>query len=142
MATLMRRTEVVTWAPILSSFSRRLPTVALARQVCFETLSAQVLHQHISAGGQGEPELIGPEGVGGGAIGKQVQLLLLDAVSHPTAGTVGLLIEGLSGVVVDRQGGDHEAGVGATGQDLGFGHHPTLSGPALERVVALTTYRL
>ena len=38
MATLMRRTEVVIWAPILSSFSRRLPTVALARQVCCKAL--------------------------------------------------------------------------------------------------------
>ena len=78
MATLMRRTEVVIWAPILSSFSRRL------------------------------------------------------RVFHLTAGTVSLLIEGLRGVVVGRQGGDHEAGIGATGQDLGFGHHPTLSGPALQ----------
>ena len=38
MATLMRRTEVMTLAPILSSFSRRLPTVALARQVCLRAL--------------------------------------------------------------------------------------------------------
>ena len=36
MATLMRRTEVVTWAPILSSFSLREPTVARVRQVCFK----------------------------------------------------------------------------------------------------------
>ena len=66
----------------------------------FQTIAAQALHQHIGAGRQGEPELVGPEGVGGGAIGKQVELLLLDAVFHLTAGTVSLLIEGLSGVVL------------------------------------------
>ena len=38
-------------------------------------------------------------------------------------------------VVVGRQGVDHEAGIGATGQDLDFGHHPTLSGPALVSAV-------
>ncbi len=38
-------------------------------------------------------------------------------------------------VVVGRQGGDHEAGIGATGQDLDFGHYPTLSGPALVSAV-------
>ena len=74
--------------------------------------------------------MIGAEGVGGGAIGEQVELLLLDAVFHLTAGTVDLLIEGLSRVVFSRQGGDDEAGVGAAGQDLGFGDHAALSGPA------------
>ena len=58
----------------------------------------------------------------GGWIGRQ--LLFLDAVSHLAAGTVDLLIEGLSGMEVGRQGGDEEAGVGAAGQDLGLGHQP------------------
>ena len=71
-----------------------------------------------------------------GAIGKQIQLLLLDAVFHLTAGTVSLLIEGLSGVVVGRQGGDHEAEIGSSVQHFGFGYHPTLAGPALQGAVA------
>ena len=50
-------------------------------------------------------------------MGKQIQLLLLDAVLHLTAGTADLLMEGLSGVVVGRQRSDHEAGIGTAGQD-------------------------
>ena len=61
---------------------------------------------------------------------EQVELLFLDAVFHLPAGTVDLLIEGLSGIVTRRQGGDDEAGVGAAGQDLGFGDHAALTGPA------------
>jgi len=94
--------------------------------------AAQALHQHIGERGHQEPELIGAEGAGGGAIGEQVELLFLDAVFHLPAGTVDLLIEGLSGIVASRQGGDDEAGVGAAGQDLGFGDDAALTGPALE----------
>ena len=66
--------------------------------------SAQGLHQHIGEGSHQEPELIGSEGVGGGAIGEQVELLFLDSVFHLAAGTVDLLIEGLSGVgAADRE---------------------------------------
>jgi len=93
--------------------------------------AAQAFHQHIGERGHQEAELIGAEGVGGGAISKQVELLFLDAVFHLSASTVDLLIEGLSGIVASRQGGDDEAGVGAAGQDLGFGHHAALAGPAL-----------
>ena len=40
-----------------------------------------------------EAELIAPEDVVGGAIGKQVELLFLDAVFYLPAGTVDLLME-------------------------------------------------
>ena len=65
-------------------------------------------------------------------MGKQIQLLLLDAVFHLTAGTADLLIEGLSGVVPGRQQSDHEAGIGPAGQDLGFSQHPPLAGSTVE----------
>ena len=87
--------------------------------------------QHIGEGSHQEPELIGLKGVGGGAIGEQVELLLLDAVFHLPAGTVDLLVEGLSRVGFSRQGGNDETGVGAAGQDLGLGDHTALAGPAL-----------
>ena len=38
MATLMRRIEMVIWAPILSSLSRRLPTVASATSLRLRTI--------------------------------------------------------------------------------------------------------
>ena len=65
-------------------------------------------------------------------MGKQIQLLLLDAVLHLTAGTADLLMEGLSGVVPGRQRSDHEAGTGTSGQQLGFGQHPPVAGSTVE----------
>ena len=65
-------------------------------------------------------------------MGRQIQLLLLDAVLHLTAGTADLLMEGLSGVVVGRQRSDHEAGTGTSGQQLGFGQHPPVAGSTVE----------
>ena len=65
-------------------------------------------------------------------MGRQIQLLLLDAVLHLTAGTADLLMEGLSGVVPGRQRGGHGAGIGTAGQDLGFGQHPLVAGSTVE----------
>ena len=69
-------------------------------------------------------------------MGRQIQLLLLDAVFHLTAGTADLLIGGLSGVVPGRQRGGHEAGIGTSGQQLDFGHHPPVAGSTVEGGVA------
>ena len=107
------------------------PTVARARQVDCSAPRRKPSTTHIGERGHQEPELIGAEGVGGGAIGEQVELLFLDAVFHLSAGTVDLLIEGLSGIVLGRQGGNDEARVGAAGQDLGLGDHAAHAGPAL-----------
>ena len=65
-------------------------------------------------------------------MGRQIQLLLLNAVFHLTAGTADLRIGGLSGVVPGRQRSDHEAGIGPAGQGFGFGQHPPVAGSIVE----------
>ena len=83
----------------------------LGQSGVFQYAAAQALHQHIGTGGQREPEFVGPVGLGGGAICKQVQLLHYDEVFHLTAVTIRLLMEEMSRMVWGRQGGDHEAGI-------------------------------
>jgi len=66
------------------------------------------LHQHIGQAGEQQSELVGPPVMGAGAIGKQPQLLLLDAVIHLASGAVESFVELLS---IALEVGEDEAGV-------------------------------
>ena len=99
MAILMRRTLMRTRAPIFSSLSRMVPQVAVGELGVAQADAAQRLEQHVGHRGEPQPQLVGAHGRGRGAIGEQVELLLLDPVLHLAAGAVDLLVEGAG---VDR----------------------------------------
>ena len=69
MATLMRRTEVVTCGADLEQFESDGTDGGAGQAGGLQRSAAQALHQHIGERGHQEPELIGAEGAGGGAIG-------------------------------------------------------------------------
>ena len=78
-----------------------VPQVALANWVCRQADPAQRLEQHVGERGEPQAQLVGAHGRGRGAIGEQVELLLLDPVLHLAAGAVDLLVEG-AGVDLGR----------------------------------------
>src|SRR5207245_9474413 len=69
--------------------------------------------------------------LGRGAVGKQVELALFDAVLHVTAGAVELLVEMPALMLIARQRGDDEAGVGLAAGPLGLCHDPALAAPTV-----------
>jgi hypothetical protein len=85
----MRRTLTVTTAPILRSFSRIVPAVALASSVPTQGQTPHRLHQHV--GERGEPQA--QHGGGAGAVGIEIELALLDAVLHLAARAVDALVK-------------------------------------------------
>jgi hypothetical protein len=65
-------------------------------------------------------------------VGEEIELLFLDPVLDIAAGAVDVFVERAG---VDRAGGqrgDHEAGVRAVGQMLGFGDDPPVTAPAVQ----------
>ena len=77
----------------------------------FDTPRQRPQHQRVGNRREVEPHLVGTQGGGAGAIGKQRELLLLDAVLHVAARTVHQLVEQLAGMGGGREVGDDEARV-------------------------------
>src|SRR5687767_710206 len=96
-----------------------VPQVAVANCVCLSAIRR-------SASSEPQAELVGAHGCRGGAIGEQIELLLLDAVLDLTAGAVDVLVKCAGVDRAGRQRGDDEARVGAFGQMLGLGHDAAL----------------
>ncbi len=130
IATLSRRMETVTRAPILRSLSRRVPAVGAGQARAVER-TAQGVEEDRGEGGEEESELVGGVAGGGGPVGEQVQLLLLDRVLHVAPRAVDALVVGPGREGVGQRG-DDEAGVGLAGQVLGLGDDPALAEPACE----------
>lgn len=61
---------------------------------------AQTVYEYVGHAGEPEAQLIGPHGVGTGAVGEQVKLLFLDPVLHVAPGAVELLVEGVGSCIV------------------------------------------
>ena len=59
--------------------------------------AAQGLEQHVSEGREPEAKLVGAHRRGRGAVGEQVELLLVDPVLDLAAGAVDLLIQDSAG---------------------------------------------
>ena len=72
--------------------------------------AAKLMQQPIGATVQKQPELVGLPAVARGAVGRGVELVLLDHVLHPAAGAIELLVKHLG---PGAQVGDDEADVGA-----------------------------
>ena len=88
------------------------------------------------------PKWVSPEAVeavAGGPIGKEIQLLILEAVLHVPACAVHASIEI---VVGSRQVGDHEARIGTQSRMLGFHDHPSLPVPRARTVAHRTEQAL
>lgn len=119
--------------PTLSSFKRM---GALGAGV-FGSLQAEAAdcgQQDIGQAGEQQAEPVGPPAVARGAVGEQLELLLLDAVLHLAAGAVEAVVEGLA---VALQIGHHEARIGVLGAALEAGDDPAFPGPALRAVAKL-----
>ena len=72
-----------------------------------------------------------------GAVGKQTQLLFLDAVLHIATRAIQLLIHIVNAAdVLLWQIGHYKSGIVAFDQQLGFGNHLSGARPGLERTVA------
>ena len=87
----------------------------------FQCQAAQPLDQGIGQSRQQLPELVGPETMAGRPIGKEVQLLILEAVLHVPACAVHSVVEI---VVGPRQVGDHEARIEAQGGIIRLSQSP------------------
>src|ERR1700730_12835701 len=97
-----------------------------------ESNTAQRANQDVGHRGEPQAQLIGAHRLGRGAVGKQVELALFDAVLHVTAGAVELLVEMPALMLIARQRGDDEAGVGLAAGPLGLCHDPALAAPAVQ----------
>ena len=99
-----------------------------------EAQPPQRFHQHVSKGGQQQPELVGPPRVTAGAVTEEVELLFLDSVFGFPPRAVSLLIEGLG-----RPGpvSDHVARVGPISGVFGFDDHPSRPIPAARLIIKL-----
>ena len=89
--------------------------------------------QHIGHGGEPQSELVGAQGVGGGAVGEEVGLALLDAVLHLASCAIDRLIEVLCFGRLGIEAGDEEAGIGVALGAFGLGDDPAPAAPAIER---------
>ena len=76
----MRRTELTTLAPILSSLRRMVEGTALARAVFLQGNAADAVDEAIGEGGEDQAHLDGLVGVRAHAVGEQVELAVLDTV--------------------------------------------------------------
>src|SRR5580704_21924 len=88
-----------------------------------------------------EPQLVGSHPVGTGAIGKEIHLLLFNAILHVAAGAIKLLVQcgrfessrlDLITPSILGQVGHDKARIIAFGQNLGFSNHPSCFSPAVE----------
>src|SRR4029078_11568755 len=73
--------------------------------------------------------------MGRGAVGKEVELLLLDPVLHLAASAVDLFIDGARLGLLRGQRGNDESRVLSVQSDLGLADDAPLSAPAVERPV-------
>jgi hypothetical protein len=85
MAALIRRTLTRTSAPILRSFSRIVPHVAVGELGMREPDPTQRAEQDISERGKPQAYLVGPHSCRRGAVGEQIELAVLDPVLHLAA---------------------------------------------------------
>ena len=110
----------------------------------FEHLGLQDGEYQVGKTRKPQAQLVGSFEVSAGAIGKQVELLLLDAVLHVPSGTVKLLVEpprvkALGSIPFEalrRQVGHHKTRIFPFGQHLSFAHHSPKSTPAFLGAVA------
>ena len=91
--------------------------------------AAQRGHEDGREGGEEEPELVGAEAGGGGAVGEQVEVLLLDGVFGVAPGAVRALVGDPRGEG-PRERGDDEAGVGLAGEVFGLGDDAARARPS------------
>src|SRR5512143_1550403 len=124
MATLTRRTEKRTWAPILRSFVRIVPR---SRVGYGRGRSAQRAHQHVGERREPKAQLVGGHRRGGGAVGEEIELALLDPVLHVAARAIQLFVEGAGWPAIRLQRGHNEAWVGLVAAPFGLADHPTPS---------------
>ena len=88
IATVTRRTETRTRAPILSSLRRIVPAGGAGQPGRLQADPPQRRQQHVGHRGEPQPELVGPHGPARGPVGEQIELAFLDAVLHLAAGAV------------------------------------------------------
>jgi len=77
-----------------------------------QSLEAQGLHQDIGKGGEPETELIRLKLMGGGAVAKEVELMLLDAIFHLASRAVIVAVEVGGMDLLSVEGGDHKMATG------------------------------
>jgi CRP/FNR family transcriptional regulator, cyclic AMP receptor protein len=70
--------------------------------------AAQCADQHISRRGKPQPQLVGAHRRRRGAVGKEVELTLLDAVFHIVAGAVDLFVKLLRRGIIGAERGDNK----------------------------------
>ena len=93
-----------------------------------ESDTSQVFDEHVGGGGQQQPELIGQELVTTGAVGKEPELLFLDAILHLAARGVPSVVDSLRPIL---EIGHHEARVGPLPKMFGFDDDATFVLPGL-----------
>ena len=96
-----------------------------------EPQAPDCVHQSVGEAGEQQAELVGPPAVAGGAVGEELELLLLDAVLHLAAGAVEMVVEITA---LAREVGHHEARVGALGAVLETRDHAAHAVPGLGAV--------
>ncbi len=98
--------------------------------------AAQRAEQHVGHRGEPQAQLVGAHGIGGGAVGEQIELAFLDAVFHLATSAVDRLVEIFSAPVFFPQRGDDEARVGFIAGPLRLADHAPLTAPTIQRTPA------
>ena len=111
-------------------------TLSASQGGLLQSETTQGVHEHVSGGGQIQPELIGAHRCRAGPVGEQIQLLFFYAVLHVAPRTVEVFVESAGPQAFRRQGGDDESGIGAFLQELGLADDASLRGPTVASPVA------
>lgn len=109
--------------------------LSLGQLGLLESQATQGAQQDVGEGAEVEPDLIGQQGVGAGAVGEQVELLLLDPILHLAAGAVEIFVESPCIGCLAAERGDDIARIGSLGEMLGLDHDPARAAPAVARAV-------
>ncbi len=97
--------------------------------------AAQFAHQPIGDRRKSQTELIGSHSHVGGEIGKQIQLLLFDAIFGFSTSALELLIQAAFVHVLGRQGANHKPGVGSFAAMLSLANHPSATAPGIQCLI-------
>lgn len=78
--------------PDLDEFETYRAAGGLCQACTFQVDATQCACKHISKRGKANSQLIRAQGMGAGAVGKQIQLLFFNAVLHVFPGTINIFI--------------------------------------------------
>lgn len=104
----------------LEKLEADLPNAGFGKAGSHKHLGPQLLHHQVSECTKPQPHLVGSKTATAGAVGKQIHLLLFDAVFHISASTIKIFVQLLGAILPLGEVGDNKTRVAPFLQQLGF----------------------